>query len=590
MVCVNLKERPNIGDLTMVWSEDSGNSRNESTEIEVLKWLQPHQSLKKLEIAFYGGSKFPHWIGDPSFSKMVCLELTNCKNCTSLPALGGLPFLRDLVIEGMNQVKSIGDGFYGDTANPFQSLESLRFENMAEWNNWLIPKLGHEETKTLFPCLRELKIITCPKLINLPYELPSLVDFLVGECQELEMSIPRLPLLTELIVVGSLKSWDGDVPSLTQLYIWGISRLSCLWERLAQRLMVLEALGISECDELACLRKPGFGLENLGGLRRLWIDGCDGVVSLEEQGLPCNLQYLEVKGCSNLEKLPNALHTLASLAYTIIHNCPKLVSFPETGLPPMLRDLSVRNCEGLERLPDGMMINSCALEQVEIKDCPSLIGFPKGELPVTLKKLIIENCEKLESLPEGIDNNNTCRLEYLSVWGCPSLKSIPRGYFPSTLETLTIWNCEQLESIPGNLLENLTSLRLLTICNCPDVVSSPEAFLNPNLKRLFISNYGNMRWPLSGWGLHTLTSLDKLMIQGPFPDLISFPSYHLLLPTSITCLRLVNLYNLKSIASISLRSLISLKSLELYNCPKLWSFVPKGGQHLQYLKSGSVLF
>uniref|UniRef100_F6I7E3 Uncharacterized protein n=1 Tax=Vitis vinifera TaxID=29760 RepID=F6I7E3_VITVI len=574
---VNLKEIPNIEDLIMVWSEDSGNSRNESTEIEVLKWLQPHQSLKKLEIAFYGGSKFPHWIGDPSFSKMVCLELTNCKNCTSLPALGGLPFLRDLVIEGMNQVKSIGDGFYGDTANPFQSLESLRFENMAEWNNWLIPKLGHEETKTLFPCLRELKIITCPKLINLPYELPSLVDFLVGECQELEMSIPRLPLLTQLIVFGSLKSWDGDVPSLTQLYIWGISRLSCLWERLAQRLMVLEALGISECDELACLRKPGFGLENLGGLRRLWINGCDGVVSLEEQGLPCNLQYLEVKGCSNLEKLPNALHTLASLAYTIIHNCPKLVSFPETGLPPMLRDLIVRNCEGLETLPDGMMINSCALEQVEIKDCPSLIGFPKGELPVTLKKLIIENCEKLESLPEGIDNNNTCRLEYLSVWGCPSLKSIPRGYFPSTLETLTIWNCEQLESIPGNLLENLTSLRLLTICNCPDVVSSPEAFLNPNLKRLFISNYGNMRWPLSGWGLRTLTSLDELGIQGPFPDLLSFSGSHPLLPTSLTYLALVNLHNLKSVTSMGLRSLMSLKSLEFYLCPKLRSFVPKGG-------------
>ncbi|KAL6340027.1 hypothetical protein AAG906_038862 [Vitis piasezkii] len=564
---VNLKEIPNIEDLIMVWSEDSGNSRNESTEIEVLKWLQPHQSLKKLEIAFYGGSKFPHWIGDPSFSKMVCLELTNCKNCTSLPALGGLPFLKDLVIKGMNQVKSIGDGFYGDTANPFQSLESLRFENMAEWNNWLIPKLGHEETKTLFPCLRELKIIRCPKLINLPYE----------ECQELEMSIPRLPLLTKLIVVGSLKSWDGDVPSLTQLYIWGISRLSCLWERLAQRLMVLEDLGINECDELACLRKPGFGLENLGGLRRLWINGCDGVVSLEEQGLPCNLQYLEVKSCSNLEKLPNALHTLASLAYTIIHNCPKLVSFPETGLPPMLRALSVRNCEGLETLPDGMMINSCALERVEIRDCPSLIGFPKGELPVTLKKLRIENCEKLQSLPERIDNNYTCRLEKLNVCGCPSLKSIPRGYFPSTLEMLSIWDCEQLESIPGNLLENLTSLRLLIICNFPDVASSPEAFLNPKLKQLPISDCENMRWPLSGWGLRTLTSLDELVIYGPFPDLLSFSGSHLLLPTSLTSLGLVNLHNLKSVTSMGLRSLMSLKRLEFHRCPKLRSFVPKEG-------------
>ncbi|XP_059593698.1 putative disease resistance protein RGA3 [Vitis vinifera] len=341
--------------------------------------------------------------------------------------------------------------------------------------------------------------------------------------------------------------------------------------------MVLEDLGINECDELACLRKPGFGLENLGGLRRLWINGCDGVVSLEEQGLPCNLQYLEVKGCSNLEKLPNALYTLASLAYTIIHNCPKLVSFPETGLPPMLRDLSVRNCEGLETLPDGMMINSCALERVEIRDCPSLIGFPKRELPVTLKMLIIENCEKLESLPEGIDNNNTCRLEKLHVCGCPSLKSIPRGYFPSTLETLSIWGCLQLQSIPGNMLQNLTSLQFLHICNCPDVVSSPEAFLNPNLKALSITDCENMRWPLSGWGLRTLTSLDELGIHGPFPDLLSFSGSHLLLPTSLTYLGLVNLHNLKSVTSMGLRSLMSLKSLEFYSCPKLRSFVPKEG-------------
>ena len=149
-----------------------------------------------------------------------------------------------------------------------------------------------------------------------------------------------------------------------------------------------------------------------------------------------------------------------------------------------------------------------------------LIGFPKGELPATLKKLIIINCEKLESLPEGIDNNNTCHLEYLHVWGCPSLKSIPRGYFPSTLETLSIWDCQQLESIPGNMQQNLTSLQVLQICNCRDVLSSPEAFLNPNLEELCISDCENMRWPLSGWSLHTLTSLDKLMIQGPFPDLL----------------------------------------------------------------------
>ncbi|RVW92743.1 putative disease resistance protein [Vitis vinifera] len=239
--------------------------------------------------------------------------------------------------------------------------------------------------------------------------------------------------------------------------------------------------------------------------------GCHGVVSLEEQGLPCNLQYWEVNGCYNLEKLPNALHTLTSLTDLLIHNCPKLLSFPETGLPPMLRRLGVRNCRVLETLPDGMMMNSCILD------------------------------------------NNTCRLEWLHVWGCPSLKSIPRGCFPPHLRYFPFGTASNWSRFQGICCKNLTSLQLLNIyCE-------------------------NMRWPPSGWGLNILTSLGELFIQGPFRDLLSFSGSHLLLPTSLTTLRLGNLRNLKSIASTSLQSLISLKTLEFHICPKLWSFVPNEG-------------
>ena len=575
---VNLKERPGIQVIKMEWSKDFGNSRNERDEEEVLKLLEPHESLEKLTIAFYGGSIFPRWIGDPSFSKMVILRLAGCKKCTSLPALGRLSSLKILEIEGMNEIRSIGNEFYGEIVNPFRCLECLAFEDMPEWTDWLIPKLGGE-TKALFPCLLRLQIKKCPKLSNLPDCLACLVKLFVIECQELTISIPRFPFLTHLEVnrcnEGILKSMVVDVPSLTQLYIEEISKPSCLWEGLAQPLTTLQGQGIIQCDELACLR----GLESLSSLRDLWIISCDGVVSLEEQGLPCNLQYLELEGCSNLEKLPNALHTLTSLTYLVIHNCPKLVSFPETGLPPMLRTLWVKNCEGLETLPDGMMINSRALDYFEITYCSSLIGFPRDELPTTLKTLIIQNCEKLESLPDGI-MHHTCCLEFLQALKCSSLKSIPRGDFPSTLESLCIWDCNQLESIPGKMLQNLTSLRHLTLCNCPDVMSSSlEVFSTPNLKVLAIANgKNNVRRPLFARSLHTLTSLEMIYINGPFPDVISFTDdWSQLLPTSLNILSINDFNNLKSIASIGLQTLISLKVLQFTDCPKLRSFVPKKG-------------
>ncbi|KAJ9697498.1 hypothetical protein PVL29_009357 [Vitis rotundifolia] len=527
---INLKERPNIEDLVVVWSSGFGNSRNKSNDMEVLEWLQPHQSLKTLAVISYGGPVFPGWIGDPSFSKVVHLTLLGCQQCTLLPPLGGLSFLKHLEIGGMDEIKSIGNEFYGELVKPFRSLEYLKFRNMPEWRDWLIPKLGCQE---LFPCLRKLLIIKCPKLSNLPDQLPSLVNLHVQECQELIISIPRFPFLTHLKVnrcnEEMLKSRVVDVPSLTGLYIEEISKPSCLWEGLAQPLTALEDLGINQCKELACLRR---GLENLGGLRRLWILRCDGVVSLEELLLPCNLRYLAVRGCSNLEKLP-----------------------------------------------DGMMINSRALEHLEINDCPSLIGFPKGELPTTLKKLVIQDCEKLESLPEGI-MHHTCRLEHLKVWRCSSLKSVPKGDFPSTLDTLSIWNCKQLESISGKMLQNLTSIRELALCNCPDVMSSSlEAFFPPNLKLLAISNgKNNVRRPLFSRSLHTLTSLENITIKGPFPDVISFSDdWFQLLPTSLLLLCINNFNNLKSIAYIGLRTLISLKCLQLTDCPKLLSFVPKEG-------------
>ncbi|KAL6327447.1 hypothetical protein AAG906_019760 [Vitis piasezkii] len=500
---VNLKERHNIEELTMEWSSDFEDSRNERNELEVFKLLQPHESLKSL---------------------LLRVTSQKLQKLARLPPLGRLPLLKELHIEGMDEITCIGDEFYGEIVNPFPSLESLEFDNMPKWKDWV-------EKEALFPCLRELTVKKCPELIDLPSQLLSFVKKLhVDECQKLKVYEYNR---------GWLESCVVNVPSLAWLYIGGISRLSCLWEAFSQPLPALKALDINRCDELACLE-----LESLGSLRNLAIKSCDGVESLEGQRLPRYLRCLNVEGCSSLKKLPNALGSLIFLTVLRIANCSKLVSFPDASFPPMVRALRVTNCEDLKSLPHRMMNDSCTLEYLEIKGCPSLIGFPKGKLPFTLKQLRIQECEKLESLPEGImqqpsiGSSNTGGLKVLFIWGCSSLKSIPR-----------------------------------------ELVSSTEAFLNSNLKFLAISECQNMKRPLSEWGLYTLTSLTHFMICGPFPDVISFSDDEtlLFLPTSLQDLQIINFQNLKSIASMGLQSLVSLETLVLESCPKLGSVVPNEG-------------
>ena len=129
----NLKSK-HMDGLTMEWSSKFEDCQNSECEImDLLDKLRLHQCLKSLKINFYWGMKFPSWIGDPSFSQITMLSLTDCRKCTSLPTLGQLPLLKDLVIRGMHQVKRVGEEFcrFNSTCSslefPFPVLETLCF-------------------------------------------------------------------------------------------------------------------------------------------------------------------------------------------------------------------------------------------------------------------------------------------------------------------------------------------------------------------------------------------------------------------------------------------------------------------------------
>lgn len=588
-------------------------SGNERVEMDVLEMLQPHENLKQLTINDYGGIKFPGWIASPLFCNMTVLVLSNCRKCQFLPSLGRLPMLKDLTIEGMEGIKSVGAEFYGDGSFPllpFPSLETLKFENMSEWEEWTpsgtegtegflhlqnieilnCPKLrefshhfpslkkmtiyGCEKLEALprlltldrlkqgseFPCLLELSILMCPNLVELPTFLPSLKTLEIDGCQKLA-ALPKLPSILEV----ELNNCDGKVlhstgghRSLTYMRICQISKLDCLVEGYFQHFTALEELQISHLAELMTLSNK-IGLHSL-----------------------LSLQRLEISECPYFKEFPEKFYELSTLKVLRISNCPSLVAFPEMGLPSTLVALEIRSCEALQFLPERMMHvsqknkNAFLLEYLVIEGCPALISLPSDKLSGTLKVLEIENCRSLQSLPEQMICSS---LENLKIAGCHSIKSFPEAVFQfprilsntvMKLKELIISNCLNLESLPEGL-HNLAFLDHLEIHDCPLLQSFPEPGLPTSMLRYArISNCQNLKFLPNR--MYILTSLQEFSIHGCY-SLVSFPEGGL--PPNLISLSILDCENLKPSSEWGLHRLTCLADFSFGGCQGLVSF-PKG--------------
>ncbi|KAI9378965.1 hypothetical protein POPTR_017G014900v4 [Populus trichocarpa] len=156
----NLKGKKKIEELGLTWD---GSTDDTPHERDVLEKLEPSEDVKELAIIGYGGTTFPGWLGNSSFSNMVTLLLYGCKNCILLPPLGQLPSLEELHIEGFDDVVAVSSEFYGSDpliVKPFKSLKILTFAGMKKWQEWKTDVDG------AFPHLEKLLIAGCPELAN----------------------------------------------------------------------------------------------------------------------------------------------------------------------------------------------------------------------------------------------------------------------------------------------------------------------------------------------------------------------------------------------------------------------------------------
>ncbi|KAJ3682973.1 hypothetical protein LUZ60_013200 [Juncus effusus] len=325
----NLLGKEFIEKLMLRWSYDMVTSGSEA----VMESLRPHNNIRCIRIDGYPGKILPLWFRYNSYSYLQNLRLSYCSNCEELPSWGNFPRLKNLRIEGLHGVKSMG------RMASFPALEVLTIWHMCNLEKWF-------EVETVeMPELRQLCISHCDNLKELS-PLPNAISKLeIRNCSEL-LNLDELPSLHELIVVESnerIIDWISCLTSLSSLNLTLFRNVSII---------------------------PGSSLQNLVSLKKLKIGGFDKLTSLG--------------GNFNLREL-------TSLEFLEVSSCLELAEFSSNELPPNLKDFRILSCYKLRKIPLGLK-NLALLQRLEIRDLPVLQSMMEDILPDNLSYLALSGC------------------------------------------------------------------------------------------------------------------------------------------------------------------------------------------------------
>ncbi|XP_030962786.1 putative disease resistance protein At3g14460 [Quercus lobata] len=504
----NLKDKLQLNELILKWGGDTNDSKKDR---DILDHLQPHANLRRLTIENYGGTILSDWLGHASCN-IVSVQIRNCKYCLFLPPFGQLPSLQNLSIEGLDGVVTIGSEFYGTVGSeskPFASLQTLRFKNMLQLQEWL-PFRDDNGGAVAFPRLRQLFIQNCCNLTKgLPDSLFSLKALVIEKCQQLVASLPRVPVIHELKLQYCNEVLLNELPP--QVLKFTISGYDASVSLPMGNNHCLEELDISDCPSLRLL--PSIG--EADALKSLSVNNCgnlvfpmhrcypsleslcirssfDSLVSFPLELFP-KLNHLDIHGCQNLHSFSfsnqGRLQHLLSLRSLQISNCSNFVSFPEEGLPaPNLTLFRADHCNNLKALPGQMHTLLASLQDLSIRFCPELESFPDGGLPSSLNSLEIHSCEKLIASRLGWGLQALPSLRSFCIRGFETSESFPeRELLPLSLTSLEIWNNLFLKSLNGDELLHLIALKHLGIGRCPNLHSMPEDGLPTSLSFLSVT-------------------------------------------------------------------------------------------------------
>ncbi|KAL4561045.1 hypothetical protein LXL04_033207 [Taraxacum kok-saghyz] len=456
----NLHQKKGLDVLSLEWSDVFDGSRNDVIEYEVFKGLTPHRKLRNLEILFYGGTKFPSWVGDPSFDQLSELTLFGCR-CTHLPTLGHLRSLRKLFVRSMNKVKTVGFELLAHNHSlidiSFPSLEVLEFDDMHGWQTWSL----HNGTARLFPRLLEISMKRCPQLADVVIGvIPSLRVLHIDECSQVVLrSMIGVCVSSSLVKLEMVK-----VKGLTQLHGEDIMHLG-----------EVEYLYFDECDELRYPWGPESDAYNiLVSLKTLVVRNCH---TMENLSFPNSVERLEIICC----------HSITSLIIDSDYNGCLRACFSSC-----LKYLDVHNCKNLNSFPHECLQNLTCLEELRIYGCPSIdYSFPCGLWPPNLRSLCIGGLNK--PMSEWGPQKFPTSLVELHLYGYNSKvglfavgedvrntgSAISCFLLPPSLTSLRLFDFMDVESL-SEVLQQLPCLNSLEIISCPKLSDVDEIVSYPS--------------------------------------------------------------------------------------------------------------
>lgn len=336
----------------------------------------------------------------------------------------------------------------------------------------------------MFPFLEKLCIDNCPRLTTIHHNLPSL--------KELRIKIPFI--FYSNIQVAKM---CGDVTTLMELQIHGLSELTCLPDGLLHCNVNLEILRLSSCPNLTHI-VPTI---------------CDSNTSLRE---------LSIRGCEHFTKLPEGVNNLSCLEILSIEECPNFRCFPDLigdGQLTLLRHLKIAYCDALTHLPHEMIASCPNLRSLRVSHCSSMISFAFDlDRMSCVSFLWISNCPQWTSAPEWLGHLHCLSelrigkfsdmVQFHSFKACLDVLQ----YLP-TFYSLRLYGWQQWTSLPDEV-QHLSGLRTLHVTDF-GIEALPDWLEElPYLEELCLYSCKKLKYMPSPISMKQCTALRRVSIFG----------------------------------------------------------------------------